>query len=62
MEQESKRMNEELKPCPFCGGEVGISQIYDWSFRVYCSNCDIEIDGFSTEEEAIDEWNRRVEE
>ena len=34
----------ELKPCPFCGGEV-ISEICNITkdFRIYCENCPAEM-------------------
>ena len=57
-------MNEELKPCPFCGAEGDITYNYDKKFVPYCTNNDCflnEIDyGFETEQEAIESWNRRA--
>ena len=32
-------MNEELKPCPFCGGEVEIEQTGKNELRVRCKEC-----------------------
>ncbi|MBR1486297.1 MAG: Lar family restriction alleviation protein [Synergistaceae bacterium] len=68
-------MTEELKPCPFCGGEARITNLIpprlyvkDTAFCVYCASCnllfgfDIDYGGeFSTENEAIEAWNRREE-
>jgi|24BtaG_2_1085350.scaffolds.fasta_scaffold18961_3 Lar family restriction alleviation protein len=65
-------MSEELKPCPFCGGEM---QIYDSplndtvseSYRVYMpqcknDNCIAGDDGYygKSPEDAIKAWNRRA--
>lgn len=54
--------DEELKFCPFCGGEphlyVGLAN--GLTCRVKCESCGImtEIGG----KEVIDDWNRRVKE
>lgn len=52
-------MNEELKPCPFCGSKNlclnGIS--LHW---VRCNNCLAETGGQESDEKAIEQWNRRV--
>lgn len=66
----------ELKPCPFCGGKAAIGygqSEYDdvISISVLCQTCRIGIfqyrtdpnevyDGFKTEQEAADAWNRRT--
>ena len=56
--------NNELDPCPFCGGEAELhysdlfkGQIYYW---IGCTECGIE-QGYScnTAEEAIELWNTR---
>lgn len=56
-------MNNNLKPCPFCGAEA-----YMWSWNygtaIQCSkfNCDthlIQVRG-QTSAEAIERWNARV--
>lgn len=55
----------ELKPCPFCGGEVLIDKTYSY-FRdivIYCDNCDMIFtldDCHASAEEVCDAWNRRV--
>lgn len=58
-------MNEELKPCPFCGGEaeIIIFSVEYGTVTVGCTNeeCDITMGkAFFTDKEAIQHWNRRV--
>ena len=58
----------ELKPCPFCGGEVRIREYKNVEFLVYKSDCFlVQCDGCGcgtsyelTEQSAIAAWNRRV--
>lgn len=57
--------DEELKPCPFCGGkaEIIIFSAEYGTVTVGCTNeeCDITMGkAFFTDEEAIQHWNRRV--
>lgn len=50
---------EELKRCPFCGGEAKIE-----GYKIFwatCKECTTETKVFDTKEEAIEAWNRRVE-
>ena len=55
---------DELKPCPFCGGDdiyadVGIYIGKEWlSVTIKCRDCGASIWGY-TLEEAITAWNRR---
>lgn len=59
----------ELKHCPFCGGKAYISQedcygYDDNDYMVFCDNCGLQF-GFTmqydTEAEAIEAWNRRID-
>jgi Lar family restriction alleviation protein len=55
---------EELRKCPFCGGEVGIGRIQagkEVCYRVSCKECSGSGAWFHTVAEAIAAWNRRVE-
>ena len=59
-------LNNQLKPCPFCGGKAELSffNIDYGTVTVGCSNedCDITMGkGFFDNKEAIEHWNRRVE-
>lgn len=55
----------ELKRCPFCGGkaEMLISEYEDSrkEYLVACAECDGMVERWrETEEEAVEQWNRRV--
>ena len=55
----------ELKPCPFCGGNVKHRYFSDGFFnycRVECKRCNVmmtQVDRIGIE--AIEAWNRRAE-
>lgn len=59
--------NEQLKPCPFCGGKGEIHQapinfrlgIEDEVYWVQCRNCFAKAGNSYSEEKAISGWNRR---
>ena len=61
----------ELKPCPFCGNKfIEIMHCHTPAvdpkrrlpyFPIGCSECGAWIECESTEEEAIEAWNRRAE-
>ena len=53
-------MNKELKPCPFCGGEVRIANVFG-RVGVICSKCPAEMRGWldTTPEEITTAWNTR---
>ena len=61
-------MSEKLKPCPFCGNKAEINgKILNWdlssieaAYFVRCTKCRNHSDWFDTEQDAIEAWNRRV--
>ncbi|MBR1436961.1 MAG: Lar family restriction alleviation protein [Synergistaceae bacterium] len=55
-------MTEQLRPCPFCGGEARIFYP-DCTFpSVGCRKCGTVSSRYVYMQEAIDAWNRRKEE
>lgn len=61
-------MSEELKPCPFCGGQAELietmgSQAAAFSpyFRVTCTDCGIHQDQWDERKLAISAWNTRAD-
>lgn len=56
---------EELKSCPFCGGEsyhcadVVEYLNYDKQYVIFCQNCSCHSPTTGTEEQAIEAWNKR---
>lgn len=51
-------MKEELKPCPFCGGEAAYGHRSDESL-VFCRRCGAEATSFGTSNLAAKFWNTR---
>ena len=49
----------KLKPCPFCGGEAGVSERYDEYCAVRCITCGAKTNFSMTKKGAIEAWNRR---
>lgn len=54
----------ELKPCPFCGGEAGLSSVgTSYMAHCYTPNCIMEVTPyFASVENAVDAWNKRAHE
>ena len=59
-------MNEELKPCPFCGGKAErkegrmLLDSYNYWY-IECECCHTKSMGYRVPKEAIKAWNRRSE-
>lgn len=56
--------DNELKPCPFCGSKAWTDETilkHGATYSVYCDDCGAEITRFNIKE-AIEAWDRRVEE
>ena len=51
-------MTEQLKPCPFCGGEAKCIEFYGM-YHVICCDCYIAGRDTSTRDKAIESWNSR---
>lgn len=55
---------EQLKPCPFCGGEAHLKEIPLPSYPIIwieCVNCGAGFPEKTDKQEAIEAWNRRAE-
>ena len=53
---------DELKPCPFCGGQAGIMRYHHIKAAFcFCTVCKVGMPNMLTREEAIEAWNRRAE-
>lgn len=59
-----RRGMDELKPCPFCGGDVRFDEAYSY-FRdsvIYCDGCDMVFtldDCTASDDDIARAWNRR---
>ena len=52
---------EELKPCPFCGGEATLDHYESDGYLAYCILCHAMIEHWCADkQEAINKWNKRV--
>lgn len=60
----------ELKPCPFCGGEARLRAFRTYiqskhrmgeKYYIECCECGLNAPNFINKEEAIEAWNRRVD-
>lgn len=55
-------MPNELKPCPFCGSKnIEITSYGADIVFIQCDGCSATFPHFDCEKEAIEAWNRRVE-
>lgn len=52
---------DNLKPCPFCGGEASVKDYLKGKYAVGCDigGCLASLFPYDTIEEAIAAWNRR---
>lgn len=53
-----------LKPCPFCGGEIRIVRLhgsYGEPWYARCDRCEVSGYYYKTEDQAIEEWSVRPE-
>lgn len=54
----------ELKPCPFCGGEIRIVRLrgsYGEPWYARCDRCEVSGYYYKTEDQAIEAWSDRPE-
>lgn len=61
-------MNEELKPCPFCGGKAELVRTQNFLYHIKCKKCRATVgeikkppSDFRTKLEVIEAWNTRAE-
>ena len=54
-------MSDELKPCPFCGGEAFFHEIVEYGVKVVCKNCWNESKFYHDKIDAIEAWNKRTQ-
>lgn len=54
--------NTKLLPCPFCGSKAEMLNYSESEWLVHCPKCDGMVERWrKTEEEAINQWNKRVD-
>jgi len=54
--------DEKIKPCPFCGSkEVDICRTNKQACWIRCHKCEAEGNCAEKREDAITEWNKRVD-
>ena len=54
--------SEELKPCPFCGGEAKVlgTKYEGGDYYIVCEKCRVRVGSYSNPVEAIEAWNKRA--
>jgi len=59
-------MDEELGPCPFCGGKAFLDAFlfnrtngYQYQYKIECSECNASTDTFYEEDQCRLAWNKR---
>lgn len=54
-------MNEiELKPCPFCGSDDVICDMFEDVYFVECLDCSAKVESYNGLEDAVEGWNARA--
>jgi Lar family restriction alleviation protein len=53
-------IKNELKNCPFCGGDGIVFHYKNTHFQVECVNCESSTAVYKNEKEAINLWNKRT--
>lgn len=51
-------MNEDLKPCPFCGGEATLKYLETRGYYIKCEKCGVMQTNGNQKAEAYEAWNR----
>ena len=59
-DQPSVRMESELKPCPFCGGQAEMIPTWDGLYQAECKNCRCSTESFCKSQLASLRWNKRT--
>lgn len=53
-------MNEELKPCPFCGYALMVDLYSERRHYIHCPSCETDGPKEKTPEQAVTAWNRHA--
>ncbi len=57
--EEAMSEKQELKPCPFCGGDEEIIDTVDGKFYIQCTECTT-LNVYFRKKDAVNRWNRRA--